>query len=216
MIDTLVRPDTRTWALPLRACVTLGAAGMLVSAFGQLAQTSETPFDYAQISAGLTRWWVLHTVDGLSVMLVMLGAAVATAHLVRGRGARFATAALMVGPLGALLLGASIVAQGTLGRYVADPAAIARPSGEALLDYAARNPVPIVALSGPGSLLLLVGSALLCTALIRSRAVPLVVPLLFLAGLLASLVVSTGLIGALVEIPSAVAVVALGEYAARR
>jgi hypothetical protein len=215
MTDTLVRQDTGRSAVPLRACVWLGAAGMLISAFGQVSDTSETPFDYAQISAHLTRWWVLHAVDGLAVMLVMLGAAVATVQLVRGRGARLATAALVVGPFGAMALGASIVAQGTLGAYVADAEAIARPSGIALLDHAGAHPVPIVALSGPGALLVLLGSVLVCVALLLSRAVPRLVPLLFLGGLLGSLVVSTGLVGALLEVPSAVAVVALGELASR-
>jgi hypothetical protein len=68
----------------------------------------------------------------------------------------------------------------------------------------------------PGFLLLLVAQIAITVALIRSRSVPLWVPILFAAGgVPAVLLAGSGMVAALVAVPQFVAMVAIGWYARR-
>jgi hypothetical protein len=88
-------------------------------------------------------------------------------------------------------------------------------SGTRLLDQIADDP-RIFAVVLPGALLVALGTVVQAVGLWRSRALPRWVPILSLAIALSFIAPGSGVVGALLGIPVAVAGIAIGYYAWRR
>lgn len=159
--------------------------------------------------------WVAATygtaVNALGVIAVLLAVCI----LVRGKGSAWATTALVVGAIGTVLYVVSTaVPMQMLG--LGKQSVITPQQTSSLIDYLSKHDHIQGAVAFPGFLLLLVAQIAVFVALLRSRAVPLWVPIVFLVGgILDALFASGGAVTAICEIPQAVAMIALGWYAYR-
>ena len=159
--------------------------------------------------------WAAATYGTALNLLGILALLVAVCVLARRRGAGWATASLVAGSVGAALYAVSAaipVAPAALATQTA-----VRPAGAAaLLDHILAEDLTQPAVAFPGFLLLVVAQLTITVALIRSRSVPLWVPILFLVGcVLAVVFAGSGLVSALLAVPQLVAMVAIGWYARR-
>ncbi|GAA4708472.1 DUF4386 family protein [Phytohabitans rumicis] len=159
--------------------------------------------------------WIAATYGTALNVLGILALLAAVCTLVRGRGAAWATVSLAVGALGTALYAVSAaipMALLGLGTQTTVPAADA----EALLEYVRDQDLTQVGVAFPGFLLLLVAQITITVALVRSRALPAWVPILFIVGgVLAVLFAGGGPLSALLALPQYVAMVAIGWHAHR-
>lgn len=203
-------PDLRRalLALAVAAAPLLQVAGMLPHPV-----LPETPAaTLALVAQDPDGWFRMHALAASSAALSLVSA-LALAGLVRGRGAGLATVGAALQSVGCALLVFAFAAEAHLWSLAAD----------ASLDRAAV--VPLVALehgSPAMSALLLgfplvgVGSVLLMSGLLRSRAVPRWQPALVLLGTLASIPAPPGsAVGPLLLAPAVVGLLALAVRVAR-
>ena len=157
-------------------------------------------------------WFRMHALAASSAALTVV-ACLALAGLVRGRGARLATVGATLQVVASALLVFAFAAEAHLWSLAADPS----------LDRAAV--VPLVALEdgspamvglGLGFPLLGVGTVLLMSGLLRSRAVPRWQPVLVLVGTFTSIAAAPGSsLGPLLFVPSVLGMLALARSVAR-
>jgi hypothetical protein len=102
--------------------------------------------------------------------------------LVRARGAALANAGAVITIGAGILFSIGSFAFATLAWYATDPTAIPTDAGTALLAYAVANPEHAMLPQMLGFLVYTVGTLLLAGALLRSKAVPVWLPVLILAG----------------------------------
>jgi hypothetical protein len=171
-------------------------------------------YSYRDIAPIRHRWWVVVTALSISLVLNVPAQALAAVLLTRDRGAVWTT----VGA-GMMWVGTGFYAAGAAGWaafyfFATDPALDAA-SGTRLLDQVGDDP-RMFAIAIPGAVLVALGTAVQAAGLWRSRALPRWVPILTLVIILTFIVPTSGPIGLLVEIPVAVAGIALGYFAWRR
>jgi hypothetical protein len=159
--------------------------------------------------------WIASTYGNALNALGLFALLVAVCVLVKGRGAAWATVSLVIGSLGTALYAVSAaipIAFTPVGtQTVVPPDQAAR-----LIEYFHRHDVTEVAVAFPAFLLLTVTQITVTVALIRSRAVPLWVPIVFIAfGALAIVFAASGVLTAVLTVPQIVAMVAIGWYAYR-
>lgn len=157
--------------------------------------------------------WAAGTYGTAFNVLGILALLAAVCALVRGRGAAWARVSLVTGSVGAALYAVS-AAVPTGFTALATQTVVPPADATAVLGHLRGEDLIEPAVAFPGFLLLLVAQITITVALIRSRAVPLWVPVLFLAGgVLAVLFAGGGLVPALLVVPQFVAMVAIGWYA---
>jgi hypothetical protein len=210
--------DTRRGPLPSRMLLLVVAivVGELANLWNILAGYNGDKITVSWLSAHQSAW--LPATAGpalLGIALVALLLAVCT--LVRDRGATWATVALVTGGLGTAMWVVSaavpMAARG-MGTQTIVPAAQA----QSLVDYLGKQAGGIDSgFQFPAFLLLLVMQIAVTGALIRSRAVPLWMPILFIVGAVVETVfASGGALTAVCTVPQIVAMVAIGWYAYRK
>src|SRR6266545_1542974 len=184
-------PSSRTFLLLV--AIVLGGIGNLVNAMYGIPGGDVT----VEWAAKHPSAWAAAMYGNALLGLGLLAVLAAVCVLVRRRGAAWATVSLAVGSLGTFLLMVSAPAQAA-----------------ALIDYFAKHDMTQVAVAFPAFLLLLVTQLTVAVALIRSRAVPLWVPIVFLAGgVVETVFAGGGALTAALTVPQIVAEIAIGWYA---
>jgi hypothetical protein len=173
-------------------------------------------FDYDVVAPMRETWWAFHFFGGVAVVMQSVSFVAAVCLLTRSRSVSWALAGATAYVLGAAAFGAGIAAEGVAFAYATDPAAISSPQGAQLLTFmgeqAGRYVVGILA----GLVLVSLGTVALCIALLRTRAVPWIIPLVLLAGTVANVVLPFGFPAFLISTATITApMVAIGWYAAR-
>jgi hypothetical protein len=205
------RPLTTRMFLVLVAIV-FGAIGNLVSLVYGLDEGTIS-VDWA---ANHQSAWAASTYGGALTAMGLIALLAAVCALVRRRGATWATVSLAVGSLGTFLYAVSaaipvaVIGMGT-------QTVVSRADASALVDYLGRQDLTQAGVAFPGFLLLVVAQITVTVALIRSRAVPLWVPILFITGgVVETAFAGNGALTAALTIPQIVAEIAIGWYAWKR
>jgi hypothetical protein len=137
----------------------------------------------------------------------------AVCMLARRRGATWATVSLAVGSVGAMLYAASAAIPVAFPSFGTQNV-ISSTDATALLNYLGAHDMTQAAAAFPAFLLLVVTQITVTVALIRSRAVPLWVPIAFiLGGVVETVWAASGALTAALTIPQIVAMLAIGWYA---
>jgi hypothetical protein len=174
--------------------IVLGGLGNLASlAFG---------FDEGEVSVAFAAEhpssWAAATYGTALLGLGLIALFVAVCALVRGRGSAWATVTLAVGSIGTQNV-------------------VSTDQASALLDYLHTHDLTQAGAGFPAFLLLLVAQITLTVALIRSRAVPLWIPIVFLTGgVVETLFAGNGVLTAALTIPQIAAEIAIGVYALKK
>jgi hypothetical protein len=160
--------------------------------------------------------WIAATYGTALNAIGIVALLLAVCVLVIRRGSAWATAALVTGMIGtALYAVASAVPMQILG--LGKQTVISAAQTTSLLDYMSEHDTIQGGVAFPGFLLLLVAQILVTVALFRSRALPLWVPTLFIAGAVVQVVLAGGgVLTAVATIPETVAMVVIGWYAYRK
>jgi hypothetical protein len=206
---TAARSARMLWAL---IALVLGGVGTLVLHLGGSDHGDVSP----SWLAGHPAAWAATFYGGAFAVLGLAALLVTVCVLVRDRGRTWATVSLVIGSIGAAFWAVtvaatmSVAAMGTQKIVNADQA-------NALTAYLHEQDLSQPAVAFSGFLLLLVTQITITVALIRSRAVPLWVPVVFIAGgLLDTAFAGRGALTAALSLPQFVATVAIGWYAWQR
>src|SRR5687768_7810415 len=165
---------------------TLVAAALAVSAAAVASVLLWHPwpvrdrFGYGDIAPIRDGMWTGIVIDALAFVVLGVALSLVVCMLARSRGAAWATVGAVVTSLGGIAFAMGAFGFASLSWYATDTTAIPVESGTELLKYAVDNPQHGMVLQMAGFLLFTVGSILLAVALIRSRSVPVWLPIAFL------------------------------------
>jgi hypothetical protein len=204
---------------PTSARMLLVLAAIVLGALGNLANLL-FGFDEGRVSVSFAAEhpsaWAAATYGNALLGLGLIALFTAVCVLARQRGSGWATVTLAVGSLGTFLLtAAAAIPAGLIPIGTQD--VISTDQANALVEYLQSHDLTQAGVAFPGFLLLLVTQITLTVALIRSRAVPLWVPIVFLAGgIVETLFAGNGALTAALTVPQLAAEVAIGVYALKR
>jgi hypothetical protein len=209
LVTSVDRRPLPSRVLLLLVAIVLGGLGNLANALFGL-QNGNITIDWA---AKHQSAWAAATYGTALTGLSLVALLAAVCVLVRGRGARWATVSLAIGSVGTFLwmVGAPILAaylpMGTQN-------VISSAQANALVDYFEKHDMTQAGVAFPAFLLLLVTQITVTVALIRSRAVPLWVPIVFFAGgVVETVFAGGGPLTAVLTVPQILAEIAIGWYA---
>ena len=170
-------------------------------------------YSYGDIAPIRERWWVLLTVLGISLVVNVPAQALAALLLTRREGAGWTTVGAGLMWLGTGLYAVGVAGWASIYFFATDPV-LDPASGTQLLNHVAEDP-RLFAIAIPGSVLVGLGTVVQAVGLLRSPALPRWVPILSLAVVLTFVVPGSGIVGAIIGIPVAVAGIAIGYHAWR-
>jgi hypothetical protein len=154
------------------------------------------------------------TLLGATLALAVPLQAVAAMSLVRHRGAVWVTVGAFVAWIGSTLVAATLGGW-AMAYYVATDPGLDRGAATALLDRFAHDG-HLFAFGQPSSLMVTIGGIVAAIGVIRGRAVPLWIPVVWLVTAAGTFLPSWGPLSLIAGIPSAIAAMAIGWYAYRR
>jgi hypothetical protein len=209
--ETTAATTTRTVLLPI--AIVAGWAGAVWNTLAGHGGDTELT---ARWLADHQHAWIAATYGTALNALGLIALLLAVCVLVRRRGSAWATAALVTGALGtALYAVASAVPMQMLG--LGKQTVITPAQTTALIDYVGEHDAIQGGVAFPGFLLLLIAQIFITVALFRSRALPVWVPALFIAGAVIQVALAGGgPLTAVATIPQTVAMVAIGWFAYRK
>jgi hypothetical protein len=208
-VDTTRRTSTRTRMLLVLVAIVLGGVGTLVATLFA-PPSGDLTLDWA---ANHQSAWAPGLYGNALLGLGLVAMLAAVCALARQRGAGWATVSLAIGTIGAFLW---VVAAGVPSGYlpIAKQTVISPAQTSALVDYVAHHEMSQGAAGFPAFVLLLITQITVTVALIRSRAVPLWVPIVFLAGgAVETVFAGSGALTAVLSVPQVIAEIAIGWYA---
>jgi hypothetical protein len=195
------------------AAIVLGAIGTLVSLIWGLDEGTIPSVAWANDHPSA---WAAGTYGPALTAMGIVAMLAAVCVLVRRRGATWATVSLAVGSLGAFMYAVSAaipLATINIGKQTV----ISSAQADALIDALGRQDMTAAGVAFPSFLLLLVTQITVTVALIRSRAVPLWVPIVFIAGAVVETVFAGhGALTAVLNVPQLIAMIAIGWYALKK
>jgi hypothetical protein len=162
---------------------TLVASGLALSAAAVAAVLIWHPwpardqFDYGDIAPIHDAMWGAIVVDAVAFAVVGLTLSIVVCGLVRSRGAVWASIGAVLATLGGIALAMGEFGFAAISWYSTEPDAVSVAEGTKLLDYTVDHPEHGMVVQMAGFLLFTVGTILLLVALIRSRSVPLWLPI---------------------------------------
>jgi len=171
-------------------------------------------YTYQDIAPIRERWWAVLTALSVGLVLNVPAQALAALILTPDRGAMWTTAGASLMWLGTGLYAVGVGGWASMYFFATHPGLDAA-AGTRLLDQVADDP-RLLAVALPGALLVALGTVGQAVGLWRSRALPPWVPILSLTIVLSFIAPGSGIVGALLGIPVAVAGTAIGYYAWRR
>lgn len=167
----------------------------------------------AVVAEDPAEWTRIHLLAATAALLSVV-ASLALADLVRGRGAGLATAGATLATVGGGVLALAFASEAHLHALAADPALDRAAMAELVQRFDTSSATTLLSAGFP---LAGLGSVLLMSGLLRSRAVPRWQPALVLAGLVVSFGATPGLsYGPLLFVPAAVGQLALAVQVLRR
>lgn len=171
-------------------------------------------FSYSDIAGDRELFWlVLGLFAAISVIYLPLQA-LATMHLVRGRGNSAATVGGILLWVGCGLQAAG-VATWAATYFVASDPGIGGAAGRAVIEAANADGLHLYGLIFPGTVLVALGTTVQCVALFRARVTPVWVPLGLLFVMLTFVIQSTGPIGMICTIPMTIGALGLAASVVR-
>lgn len=171
-------------------------------------------YSYADVAPVRGTFWLDLTLIGATIALAVPLQAVASMSLVRRRGATWVTIGAFTVWVGSALLAVALGGWATT-YYVATGPGLDPGAATALLDRLAHDG-HLFAIGEPGSLMVSVGTILAGVGLIRSRVLPLWIPILSILTVGGTFLPSWGPVSLITNIPAAVVAVAIGSFAYRR
>lgn len=171
-------------------------------------------YSYDDIAPVRDRWWTLLNVLSANLVLNVPAQALAALLLTPSRGAAWTTVGAALMWLGTGLYAVGVGGWAATYFFATDPVLGAASSRE-LLDRVGEDP-RLFAIALPGAALVALGTVVQAVGLWRSRTLPRWVPVLSLAIVLTFIAGGSGILGLLVDIPVAIAGIAIGYYAWRR
>jgi hypothetical protein len=171
-------------------------------------------YDYADIAPVRASFFLDVTLIAATIALAIPLQAVAAMSLVRRRGAVWVTVGGFLAWIGSTLVAASLGGW-AMTYYVTTDPGLDRGAATALLDRFAHDG-HLFAFGQPGSLMITIGGIVAAVGLIRGRAVPLWIPVVWLLTAAGTFLPSWGPMSLIAGIPSAVVGIAIGWYAYRR
>ena len=162
---------------------TLVASGLALSAAAVAAVLIWHPwpgrdqFDYEDIAPIRDAMWGTIVLDAVAFAVVGITLSIVVCGLARSRGSVWASVGAVVTTLGGIGLAMGEFGFAALSWYATDTDAVSESAGSKLLDYSVDNPEHGMVVQMAGFLLFTLGTILLLVALIRSRAVPLWLPI---------------------------------------
>jgi hypothetical protein len=192
------------------------AATSIVAVVGGLLWPIPTGdwYSYADVAPVRGTFWLDLTLVGVAIALAVPLQAVALMSLVRRRGATWVTIGAFTVWIGSALLAVALGGWATT-YYVATGPGLDPGAAAALLDRFARDG-HLFAVGGPGSLMVSIGTVLAGVGLIRSRVLPLWIPVLSILTVGGTFLPSWGPVSLITNIPAAVVAIAIGWSAYRR
>ena len=136
--------------------------------------------DYASLAPIRDSMWLGIALDALMMAAVGVGLALVVCRAVGAKGARLAEVGAVLTAAGGICFAVGMYFFGSLAWYATDPALLDPAAGAAIMDAAVASPGHGMLLTPIGFLTSTLGLVLLCVALIRSRALPLWLPITIL------------------------------------
>ncbi len=198
-------------ALVLGLTAVTAAVGGL---FWPEAEGGGETYSYADIAPDRSLWWGL--LGGLAVA-ALIGVplqAIATMHLVRGRGSAWATVGGCLMWLGVALQATGVSGWASAYFYPTDPS-LDSSVGSAVIEAANSDQGHLFGFLIPGALLVVLGTVLQCVSLLRAHVVPVWVPAGLLFAVLTFVVPGDGVLGLVTSIPMALGAIGLAYFAWR-
>jgi hypothetical protein len=171
-------------------------------------------YSYADVAPVRETFWLVLTLVGAAVALGVPLQAAASMSLVRRRGATWVTIGAFTAWIGSALLAVTLGGWATT-YYVTTGPGLDPGAAAALLDRFAHDG-HLFAIGEPGSLLVSIGTILAGVGLIRSRVLPLWIPVLSMLTVAGTFLPSWGPVSLVTNIPAAVVAIAIGWSAYRR
>ena len=192
------------------------AVSAVVQVIGGLLWTVPTGdwYSYADIAPVRGTFFLDVTLLAATIALAVPLQAVAAMSLVRLRGAVWVTVGAFLAWIGSALLAATLGGW-AMTYYLATDPGLDRNAATALLDRFAHDG-HLFAFGEPGSVMVTIGGIVAAVGLIRSRAVPLWIPVVWLVTAAGTFLPSWGPVSLIAGIPSAIVGIAIGWYAYRR
>lgn len=194
---------------------TLVASGLALSAAAVAAVLIWHPwpardqFDYGDIAPIRDAMWGAIVIDAVAFAVVGITLSIVVCGFARSRGAVWASIGAVLTTLGGIALAMGEFGFAALSWYSTETDAVPVAEGTKLLDYTVNHPEHGMVVQMAGFLLFTLGSILLIVALIRSRAVPLWLPIASLALIVAQFTPVPGRVLDFVQVGSMVLFVAL-------
>lgn len=158
-------------AIPLIVAGVVLAIIMLIVPWGERNQ-----IDYDSLAPIRESMWIGIALDSLMIASLGVGLALVVCRLVATRGARLAEVGAVLSIAGAICFAMGMYFFGSLAWYATDTAVLDPVAGAAIMDAAISSPGHGMLLQPIGFLTHTLGIVVLCAALIRSRALPLWLP----------------------------------------
>ena len=160
-------------------------------------------------------WWFL-TLAGVNIVVTVVSVSLASVLLAPTRGWRWVTAGAAIAIVGAAFYAVGVGGWAMLYFFAADSSALDPATATAFIETV-NDDLRVFAAAGGGALAVAIGAMMLATGLWRSGNVPKWLPIMMVIGTVITLVVPIeGVVGALVEAPSAITSVLIGWYAWQR
>lgn len=167
-------------------------------------------FSYDQVAGMRDAWWAWHVFGSIGTAVSAIAGSLVVVLLVPRRGAAWATVGAVFVSLGALAFVAGASAEGVLYAYATDPDALPVEAGRSFVNFVNDDPGRVVAVIGPGFILMTLGTLLLATALWQAGTVPRWLAVALAVTNLAGVVAPFGAPTAIVGIAFAAVLLAIG------
>ncbi len=211
---TTEAPERSTRRRTALLCVVLVVTSLLAVPGGLLfpepAAGGDT-YAYTDIAPLRDRWWTLLVTLSALALLNLPALALASMSLVRRRGAGWVTTGGAV-----MWIGAGLQAVGVAGWASAYYFATASGVDTSVIERINDDTAHLFGLVIAGALLAALGTILQGVGLIRSRALPLWVPIASMTALLTFVLPNSGAAGLVTSLPMTAAAIAIAYYAWKR
>jgi hypothetical protein len=209
-------PVRRSRVAVLAVVIAVASLAMLPCAYlYPEAASGDDVYRFADLADIRDRWWGVNVALAASMALAVPGVALAGMLLARRRGATWATVGGVLMCIGAALCAVGLGGVATAYWFATDTAALDPATATGLVD-AVSDASLLYALAAPGIALVGVGTVVQAVGLWRSRNLPRWVPVLSATVLVTFFLSYGGWFGALIELPTTVAAIAIGYFAWRR
>jgi hypothetical protein len=172
-------------------------------------------YTYGDVQPLRDRWWGLLVVLSANLVLNVLAQALLTVFLVRRRGAAWATIGGLIMWIGTALYSVG-VAGWAAAYYFATAPGVDVAAGTSVMNQAADDTAHLLGGVIAGSLLVAIGTVVQTVGLLRSRAVPRWIPVLWMTIVLTFVIPGSGWVGLLTAVPMTAAAIGTAYYAWRR